>query len=160
MIIGREGLDLTDRWHDAAEAFLGISVSGFPNFFMLMGPNTGLGHNSVVFMIEAQVHYLVEAFSTMQVHAIDSLEIRHDVELEFNRKVQQRLSHTVWASGCKSWYLDANGRNTTLWPGFSVSYWAATRRFRLANYVGGHASGEPQRIVTGGGAEDAAREAA
>ena len=151
MIIGREGLDLTDRWHDAAEAFLGMSVSGFPNLFMLMGPNTGLGHNSVVFMIEAQVHYLVEACRTMQVHALDSLEIRRDVELEFNRKVQQRLSHTVWASGCKSWYLDANGRNTTLWPGFSVSYWAATRRFRLANYVGGHASGEP---------EHAAREAA
>ena len=160
MIIGREGLDLTDRWQHGAEAFLGISVSGFPNLYFLLGPNTGLGHNSVLFMIETQVHYLIEALRTMQDGGFDSLEIRRDVELEFNRKIQQRLSHTVWASGCKSWYLDANGRNTTLWPGFTVSYWAATRKFRLASYVGATAPREPERIAATGDERDSAPEAA
>lgn len=133
--IGREGLDLTQRWHHGMEAYKGISVSGFPNMFILNGPNTGLGHNSVVFMLEAQLRYVMDGLKQMREHGLSVMEIRRDVEEAFNRRLQQRLSRTVWASGCHSWYLDENGRNTTLWPGFTVEYWARTRTFRLADYV-------------------------
>ena len=160
MIIGRDGLDITDRWRDGAEAFMGLSVSGFPNLFLLMGPNTGLGHNSVIFMIESQVHYLIEALKAMRGLGADALEIRRDVELAFNSKIQQRLSHTVWASGCKSWYLDANGRNTTLWPGFTVSYWATTRRFDPDNYVASNAPAWPGPGTIRGQETGSARKAA
>jgi len=134
MISGSHGVDITDRWRGGIEAYKGISVSGFPNFFMLAGPNTGLGHNSVVFMLEAQVGYIMQAVSAMESGSIDSLEVRPEIEAEFNRQLQRRLARTVWASGCRSWYLDANGRNVTLWPGFTVEYWFRTRRFRLEDY--------------------------
>jgi len=135
LFIGRQGLDLTRRWHGGMEAYKGISVSGFPNLFILNGPNTGLGHNSVVFMLEAGIRYVMDALATMKAEGISALEVRRGVETAFNRKIQGRLSRTVWASGCKSWYLDENGRNTTLWPGFTVEYWLRTRRFRLEDYV-------------------------
>jgi cation diffusion facilitator CzcD-associated flavoprotein CzcO len=134
MITGSQGVDITERWRGGIEAYKGISVSGFPNFFMLAGPNTGLGHNSVVFMLEAQVGYIMQAVSAMESGSIDSLEVRPEIEAEFNRQLQRRLARTVWASGCRSWYLDANGRNVTLWPGFTVEYWFRTRRFRLEDY--------------------------
>jgi cation diffusion facilitator CzcD-associated flavoprotein CzcO len=133
--VGREGLDLTQRWGNGMEAFMGMNVSGFPNMFILNGPNTGLGHNSVVFMLEAQIHYVMEGLRQMREEGIAAMEIRRDVEAAFNRRLQQRLSRTVWASGCRSWYIDERGRNTTLWPGFTVEYWARTRRFRLEDYV-------------------------
>jgi cation diffusion facilitator CzcD-associated flavoprotein CzcO len=135
LFVGRQGLDLTQRWHGGMEAFKGMSVSGFPNLFILNGPNTGLGHNSVVFMLEAEMKYLMNALATMKAEGIHALEVRRGVETAFNRKLQNRLSRTVWASGCKSWYLDRNGKNTTLWPGFTVEYWLRTRRFRLEDYV-------------------------
>ena len=134
MMTGSRGVDITERWRGGIEAYKGISVSGFPNFFMLAGPNTGLGHNSVIFMLEAQVGYIMQAVLAMKSGSIDSLEVRPDIEAEFNRQLQRRLARTVWASGCRSWYLDANGRNVTLWPGFTVEYWFRTRRFRLTDY--------------------------
>jgi cation diffusion facilitator CzcD-associated flavoprotein CzcO len=146
--VGREGLDLTQRWGNGMEAFMGVSVSGFPNMFILNGPNTGLGHNSVVFMLEAQIHYVMEGLRQMREEGIATMEIRRDVEAAFNRRLQQRLSRTVWASGCRSWYIDERGRNTTLWPGFTVEYWARTRKFRLEDYVvkaGGEASATEAR---------------
>jgi hypothetical protein len=112
-----------------------MSVSGFPNLFILNGPNTGLGHNSVVFMLEAEMRYIVDALKKMKEEGMPVLEIRRGVELAYNKKIQKRLSRTVWASGCKSWYLDENGKNTTLWPGFTVEYWFRTRRFRLEDYI-------------------------
>jgi hypothetical protein len=111
-----------------------MAVSGFPNLFLLMGPNTGLGHNSVVFMIEAQVHYLLEALAALRNAGSTALEVRRAVEADYNRKVQRRLERTIWNSGCKSWYLDENGRNVTLWPGFTLEYWFRTRRFRPSDY--------------------------
>lgn len=135
LFIGRQGLDLTQRWHGGMEAYKGMSVSGFPNLFILNGPNTGLGHNSVVFMLEAEMRYVMDALAKMSINGIPVLEVRRGVELAFNRKIQSRLSGTVWASGCKSWYLDENGRNTTLWPGFTVEYWFRTRRFCLEDYI-------------------------
>jgi cation diffusion facilitator CzcD-associated flavoprotein CzcO len=135
LIKGRQGLDLTQRWRDGMEAYKGMSVSGFPNLFILNGPNTGLGHNSVVFMLEAEMRYIVDALKKMKEEDMPVLEIRRGVELAYNKKIQKRLSRTVWASGCKSWYLDENGKNTTLWPGFTVEYWFRTRRFRLEDYI-------------------------
>ncbi len=135
LFIGRQGLDLTQRWRNGMEAFKGMSVSGFPNLFILNGPNTGLGHNSVVFMLEAEIRYVMAALAMMKAEGIPVIEVRRGVEAAFNRKIQSRLSRTVWSSGCKSWYLDENGRNTTLWPGFTVEYWLRTRRFRLEDYV-------------------------
>ncbi|MGB5210125.1 MAG: NAD(P)/FAD-dependent oxidoreductase [Gammaproteobacteria bacterium] len=134
MITGSHGVDITERWRAGMEAYKGISVSGFPNFFMLAGPNTGLGHNSVVFMLEAQVGYIMQAMSAMERQSIDGLEVRPEIEAAFNRQLQRRLARTVWANGCRSWYLDANGRNVTLWPGFTVEYWFRTRRFRFKDY--------------------------
>ena len=135
LFTGRQGLDLTRRWRGGMEAFKGISVSGFPNLFLLAGPNTGLGHNSVVFILEAAMRYVMDALATMNREGISVLEVRRDVEAAYNRKIQHRLSRTVWAGGCKSWYLDEHGKNTTLWPGFTVEYWLRTRRFRLEDYV-------------------------
>lgn len=141
LFVGRGGLDLTQRWRDGLEAFLGISVSGFPNLFILNGPNTGLGHNSVVFMLEAQMRYVMDCIGKMRAAKIPALEIRRDVERAYNERLQQRLAGTVWASGCRSWYLDRNGRNTTLWPGYTVEYWWRTRHCDLARYL------EPDRSL-------------
>ncbi|MGB5622299.1 MAG: 4-hydroxyacetophenone monooxygenase, partial [Gammaproteobacteria bacterium] len=134
VIIGSGGLDITERWSGGIEAFKGISVSGFPNLFILNGPNTGLGHNSVIFMLEAQVRYVMDGLAAMDRAGVGALEVRSDVEARYNQHLQRRLARTVWASGCRSWYLDANGRNVTLWPGFTVEYWWRTRRFRLRDY--------------------------
>jgi len=134
VIVGRGGLDITERWSGGIEAFKGISVSGFPNLFILNGPNTGLGHNSVIFMLEAQVRYVLDGLEAMERTGAGVLEVRSEVEARFNQHLQRRLARTVWASGCRSWYLDASGRNVTLWPGFTVEYWWRTRRFRLRDY--------------------------
>ena len=106
-----------------------MAVSGFPNRFVVGGPNTGLGHNSVVFMIEAQVRYLMGAIAAMREAEATRVEVRRDVEIVFNERLQRRLGRTIWNSGCRSWYLDERGRNVTLWPGFTVEYWWRTRRF-------------------------------
>ena len=128
-VLGRDGIDLVERWREGAEAYKGMAVSGFPNLFLLGGPNTGLGHNSVVFMIESQVRYLMGAIAAMREAGATRVEVRRDVEIVFNERLQRRLGRTIWSSGCNSWYLDEQGRNVTLWPGFTVEYWWRTRRF-------------------------------
>lgn len=135
MVTGVQGRDILDAWKSGPEAFLGISVSGFPNLFFLMGPNTGLGHNSMVYMIESQIRYVLEALKTMRDKRLRVLDVKPEVQSDFVDRVQNRLTRTVWASGCKSWYLNASGRNTTLWPGFTFAYRRLTRSFKLANYT-------------------------
>ena len=134
LIVGRSGLDLTERWRDGAEAYKGMAVSGFPNLCLLMGPNTALGHNSVVFMIEAQVHYVMRALTAMREAGATRVEVRPEVEAAWNERLQRRLSRTVWSRGCRSWYQDERGRIVTLWPGFTVEYWLRTRRFDAPSY--------------------------
>jgi cation diffusion facilitator CzcD-associated flavoprotein CzcO len=134
LIHGRDGVDLCDRWRDGPEAYKGMAVSGFPNLFILNGPNTGLGHNSVVFMIEAQVRYLMGALESLRRSGATRIEVRRPVETDYNARVQRRLSRTIWNSGCKSWYLNEQGRNVALWPGFTVEYWLRTRRFDGSSY--------------------------
>ncbi len=133
-VFGTGGVDLLDAWKTGPEAYLGLSVAGFPNFFMLVGPNTGLGHNSMVFMIESQVAYVMDALKTMRKQKLRAVDVKPDAQVTFNKGIQGQLSKTVWTSGCKSWYVDANGKNTTLWPGFTFIYRGKTRRFPATAY--------------------------
>jgi len=126
-VFGRDGVSLKDVWQERAVAHLGIVVHGFPNLFLLVGPNTGLGHNSIVFMIEAQVHFVMKALAKVERKKARSIEVKSDCQQRFARFLKRRLARTVWSSGCKSWYLDARGQNFALWPGFSAEYWLRTR---------------------------------
>src|SRR5437588_760416 len=132
---GRAGKVLSDAWRDGMSAYLGTTISGFPNAFMLSGPNTGLGHTSIVYMIESQVAYLIDALRTVDSTGADALDVRPDVQAAYNDELQRKLQGTVWnTGGCKSWYLDQSGRNTTIWPSFTFAYRARTRKFDPAHY--------------------------
>jgi cation diffusion facilitator CzcD-associated flavoprotein CzcO len=134
-IVGRYGSELNSQWsRNGRGAHRGITVSGFPNLFLLLGPNTGLGHTSVVFMIESQAHYIVQALDLMERRGADYLDVRPEAQQRSVDRVQQRLSGTVWQSGCRSWYLDEHGRNDTIWPDFTWKYWLQTRRLRPREY--------------------------
>ncbi|HXZ74999.1 MAG TPA: NAD(P)/FAD-dependent oxidoreductase [Streptosporangiaceae bacterium] len=135
-VAGRDGVKLQDVWRGGVEAYHGITVAGFPNFFLLLGPNTGLGHNSAVFMIESQVQHVLSCLRLLAKDKAETIEVRASALRRFNDGIQRRLRHAVWSEGgCKSWYLDAGGVNRALWPGFSFEYWARTRRARRADYV-------------------------
>ncbi len=136
VIVGRDGEDLLDAWRDGAQAYLGTTVAGFPNLFLIVGPNTGLGHSSMVFMIESQVNYVLDALRHMRRAGLQAVDVRPPVQAAFNRHIQQKLGHAIWsAGGCASWYIDPrNGKNTTLWPGFTWQFRRATQSFRLADY--------------------------
>jgi len=125
-IRGRGGRKLIDDWREGASAYYGVVVNGYPNMFLLLGPNTGLGHNSVVFMIEAQVRYAMDCLKLLW-KGVGSLEVKADVQAAFNSTLHEKMKSTVWMSGCKSWYLNPNGTNSTIWPHFTVTYWRKTR---------------------------------
>jgi cation diffusion facilitator CzcD-associated flavoprotein CzcO len=131
---GRGGRELNEAWRDGAEAYLGTTVSGFPNLFVLIGPNTGLGHGSMIFMIESQVAYVMSAIETMRARGLRSVDVRREVQTQYNARVHDRLKHTVWATGCVSWYQTRDGKNTTLWPGFTFEFRLRTRKFDPAAY--------------------------
>jgi cation diffusion facilitator CzcD-associated flavoprotein CzcO len=136
IVRGRDGRTLAEHWQGSPQAHRGTSIAGFPNLFMLVGPNTGLGHNSIVFIIESQVRYVLDCLRVMDERGVASVDVRPEAQAAFNEEVQRSMRGTVWTSGgCASWYLDANGRNTTLWPGSSWSFRTATRRFDPADYV-------------------------
>jgi cation diffusion facilitator CzcD-associated flavoprotein CzcO len=133
-IFGLGGQSLADRWHDGISAYLGTTVSGFPNLFLLIGPNTGLGHNSMVYMIESQLNYILDCLRTMDRRNVRAVEVRPDAQEAFDAEMQRRMKNTVWMSGCSSWYLDAHGHNRTLWPGFTFEFRHRTRRFDPQHY--------------------------
>jgi cation diffusion facilitator CzcD-associated flavoprotein CzcO len=134
-IVGRGGTDLGELWRtEGLEAYLGTTVAGFPNLFLLVGPNTGLGHNSIVYMIESQVHYVMEALKAMRERNAAFVDVRPEAQAQFNDKLQAQLDGAVWSSGCASWYLDASGKNRTLWPGFTFKFREATDEFRADDY--------------------------
>jgi hypothetical protein len=117
------------------QAYKGTSVAGFPNLFLVTGPNTGIGHTSLVYMIEAQIRYVLDALRTMDRRGLAELEVRPDAQEAFNDGLQRRMRRTVWnAGGCASWYLDSRGRNTTLWPDFTWQFRRLTRRFDARAY--------------------------
>jgi cation diffusion facilitator CzcD-associated flavoprotein CzcO len=133
-IVGRDGQKLDEVWHDGAEAYLGLTVSGFPNLFMLYGPNTNLGHNSIVFMIECQIGYVLQCLHELVDRRLAYLDVRRPVTEAYNRAVQKRMHQTVWEAGCHSWYKTESGKVTNNWPTFTVEYWLATRHPRLSSF--------------------------
>jgi cation diffusion facilitator CzcD-associated flavoprotein CzcO len=137
MVFGRQGRDLGELWADGPEAYKGTTVAGFPNLFLLMGPNTGLGHSSMVYMIESQIRYVMDALRRMKRNGLHTVEMKPETQQAWNERVQQRLAGTVWnAGGCGSWYLHpVSGRNVTLWPGFTWQFRLQTRRFDLNAYA-------------------------
>jgi|SRR5277367_3386708 len=135
-LVGRGGVEIHDAWRDRMSAYLGVTVSGFPNFFLLLGPNTGLGHNSIVLMIEAQVRYVMSCLALMKRRKRQVLEVHEDTQRKFVADLYRRMAGTVWQSGgCHSWYQDQRtGENTTLWPGSVVAYARRTRTVSPADY--------------------------
>ena len=133
-VTGRGGRDLDRAWAGGAEAYLGTSVAGFPNLFLLIGPNTGLGHSSMVLMMESQFAYVLDALRTMRARGLGLVDVRPEEQAAYNARLAARFPKTVWATGCSSWYLTQGGRNTTLWPGTTFEFRLATRRFHLGAY--------------------------
>lgn len=131
---GRGGLSLAHSWHAGPHAYLGTTISGFPNMFLLIGPNTGLGHNSMILMIESQVNYILDCLRLMAQKNLCAVEVRPEIQETFNTEIQRRMQGTVWVSGCSSWYLDARGINTTIWPGFTFEFRRRTRHFDPQHY--------------------------
>lgn len=129
-IRGRDGRSLAETWTDGEEAYLGTLVHGFPNLFLITGPNTGIGHTSLVFMIEAQVHYIVACLRLLRREGFACLEVCAEAQARFNEALQQRMQRTVWASGCKSWYQHPSGKITTLWPQLTLTFWWRLRHVR------------------------------
>jgi cation diffusion facilitator CzcD-associated flavoprotein CzcO len=136
LVVGRDGRTLRQTWDDGGMgAYNGTTFAGFPNFFMLAGPNTGIGHTSLVYMIEAQFPYVLEALRLMKERGIASVDVRPDVQTAYNEMLQRKLSPTVWnTGGCKSWYLDKNGRNSMIWPDYTFKFAKRLERFDLESY--------------------------
>jgi cation diffusion facilitator CzcD-associated flavoprotein CzcO len=135
-IIGVDGRDLSKEWRtNGIQTHYGITVAGYPNLFFLLGPNTALGHNSVVFMIESQIRYVAQAMALVERTGAAALEPKESAQARFQSDIQRKLVEGVWTQGgCTSWYLDAHGVNRTIWPGFTWRYWQRTRRLDPADY--------------------------
>jgi cation diffusion facilitator CzcD-associated flavoprotein CzcO len=135
-IIGKDGVSLGQIWRDKGQqAYKGASVAGFPNLLFVVGPNTGLGHSSMVYMIESHINYLSSALKYMDKDGVGRFEVREDVQQKFNDNLQGHMKKTIWTTGgCASWYLDAHGNNTTLWPSFTFVFRQLTRNFDAAAY--------------------------
>ena len=133
---GTDGRTLAAHWRETgAQAYLGSTVPAFPNLFLLAGPNTGIGHTSLVVMIEAQLAYVLDALRTMDRTGAHRVEVKRPVFEAWSNEIQRKASRTVWnTGGCASWYLDAEGRNTTLWPDHTFRFVRRTRRFDAHRY--------------------------
>lgn len=137
---GMGGRELSEVWRGGASAYLGMTVAGFPNLFVMYGPNTNLGSGSIVFQLESQMAYIVDAVRELQ-RRVGWMSVRAEVQEEFDREIQDRLSSSVWVTGCSNWYVDEHGRDTNNWPGFTLEYRWRTRRVDPADYVFGRANG-------------------
>jgi len=133
---GADGRSMADTWQGSPRAYLGTSVAGFPNFFQLIGPNTGNGHTSAIVLIEAQLNYVLGALKTLRRRGLASVELKRDVQDAYNARVQEALAGTVWnAGGCQSYYLDRNGTNSTIYPWTTIDLRRRTAHFREDDYV-------------------------
>ena len=134
-VLDAEGVSLAKHWEAGAAALRGCTVRGFPNLFFIIGPNTGTGHTSMIVMIEAHVTYILDALATMDRAALVAVQPRADAQDRYNDDLQRKLAPSVWNSGgCRSWYLNAQGRNTTLWPDFTFRFRREVRRFDQHEY--------------------------
>lgn len=131
---GRDGRTLAEAWGDGAEAYRGVCTAGFPNFFMLYGPNTNLGSNSIIFMVERQSRYIAACIDKLLAHDLERLEVNAGVQRAYNDRMQGELANTVWASDCASWYKDAAGRISNNWPRSTAAYWWHMRTPDFADF--------------------------
>ena len=135
LITGADGRTLGERWRRSGQqAYKGTTVAGFPNLFSLVGPNTGTGNMSMIYMIESQFNYLLDALDVMDRHQLGTVEVHRADQDRHNAHLQRRMAHTVFATGCSSWYQDDRGRISAVWPGFAFAFRSATRRFDLDAY--------------------------
>ncbi len=133
-VVGRGGLRLAEAWADGMQAFQGITVAGFPNYFIMLGPNTGIGHNSIIAMIEIQASHILGCLRALG-QGKRVIEVREPAQTRFVERIRNRMKASIWqAGGCRSWYLDARGRNTTLWPDSVLAYRRSAKRARMADY--------------------------
>jgi cation diffusion facilitator CzcD-associated flavoprotein CzcO len=127
-IVGKAGVELATTWRAGAEAHRGVTVSGFPNLFLLYGPNTNLGHNSIVFMIECQVGYVLGCLRELTRRGARWLDVKPEVMARSNQQLQHELARTTWSADCHSWYKTEDGKITNNWSGRSTAYWWHTRK--------------------------------
>jgi cation diffusion facilitator CzcD-associated flavoprotein CzcO len=153
---GRDGVRLDEVWKQGAEAYLGLGVSGFPNFFLMYGPNTNLGHNSILFMIEAQARYVLACVERLWREGLRAIEVRPEVMAAYNRRVQEALRGTAWDRTERSWYKNEAGRITNNWPWTTLRYWWETRRVDWSAYRLEPRDGGSQREASRSGAREAA----
>lgn len=133
-ITGLGGRQLADEWSSGAKAYKSINVSGYPNLFFTFGPNSGPSHNSALVYMESQIDYAVRAIQTIIRKNLKGLDVRADIQAQYNQALQKRLAKTSWNSGCKSWYLTADGFNATMYPGFATQYAKQMQAFEIKHY--------------------------
>lgn len=136
---GRDGHVLNEDWKNLAQSYLGTTTTGYPNMYQLVGPNVGLGHNSIIFMIEAQVDYIMSCLKILKDKGADYIDVKKDAQDRFNVKVQDGFKNTVWTTGCSSWYQSAEGGNFALWPFSTWRFWLETRKVHTGDYEFGFA---------------------
>ena len=128
-IYGIEGESLEESWQDGAEAYRGVMVHRFPNLFILYGPNTNLGHNSVIFMIENQVRYIMKCIEYFQLHKQTVVDVNEASMKSYNENVQRELGESVWVTGCSNWYMTNSGKVVNNWPKSAMAYKEMMNRF-------------------------------
>jgi cation diffusion facilitator CzcD-associated flavoprotein CzcO len=134
-ITGRGGRELATEWGGGAHAYKSVAVSGYPNLYFTFGPNSGPGHNSALVYMEAQIDWIVQAIRLVLDEDLHSLDVRRDVQDRYNATIQRRLRQTTWNSGCKSWYLTADGFNATMYPGFATQFVRQLKRLDRGHFV-------------------------
>lgn len=132
---GLNGVNLLEQWKNEASGYMGVTVKNFPNFFMMVGPNSNLGHNSLLFMIERQADYISKCIKLTKKKRANYMVVSESAQDSFNDDLQERLKDTAWSTGCNSWYQDENGRNFSLWAGFTFEYWLRTRKVEKKDFV-------------------------
>jgi cation diffusion facilitator CzcD-associated flavoprotein CzcO len=135
-VTGRDGRTLAETWNGSMQAYKGTTVAGFPNLFFLVGPNTGLGHTSIVFIIESQIAYVLDALRTMRARGARTLEVREEAQSAYNAELDRMTEDTVWVTGgCTSYYIDRNGHNSALWPTYTWPFRRQLREFDVTAYT-------------------------
>jgi hypothetical protein len=148
---GLRGHTLQQDWQASPTAYLGITAAHYPNMYQMVGPHTGLGHNSIIFMIEAQAEYIIKCIQLVKDKGVDYLDVKPSAMTRFLADVTQALKGTVWETGCKSWYQTAEGINFAIWPSSTWKYWLRTRRVKQSDYelvkCGGRAARAPGGVA-------------
>jgi cation diffusion facilitator CzcD-associated flavoprotein CzcO len=135
-VLGRGGKTIADVWQDYPRAYLGTSLPDFPNMFIVTGPNTGIGHTSAIFVIEAQMNYIMNAINYVDAAGAKSIEVTPEAEERYTHHIHQEMKKTVWdKGGCNSWYKSKSGKVIAMFPGFSFSYWLLAKKFKRADHL-------------------------